>query len=400
MTEDWKYRITKNSYNAVAEAFADKHSDPRSVIDLMKLFVKRIRKNGRILDAGCGPGRDAKVLSEMGFQVVGIDFSEEMVRVACNMTGLDIRWMDLRDLDFCDEQFDGIWANACFMHLMEKDVKLVLSELERIVRPGGVVFISKWKKDIEGLIRALDFEIFHSHKSEAVVNSPSWVFLYALKPYAKQLKLDFGCRMCAVVQVESEPLWTSADPAVLACNRHIIETDNFVVCLALGQIVPGYALLVSKLHVPCMGALSVRVWEELEGLKSLVRGLFEPKFGPLVFFEHGRLRESVRMDGAVVHAHMHAATGPPGFVEGILRKLPFQAAKGGVFSRRSFENEKSYMLIEDHSNNCYGFNPEVGLPPQYLRRYLAQCAGLQGQWNWRFHAHEDKINFTIDRLKE
>ncbi len=65
--------------------------DARTVdLDLAPLydrFLSRVRPGGRILDAGCGVGRDALAFAERGFEVVAFDASEEMARLARERVG-------------------------------------------------------------------------------------------------------------------------------------------------------------------------------------------------------------------------------------------------------------------------------------------------------------------------
>ena len=55
---------------------------------LYEPFLERVPAGGKILDAGCGSGRDSKAFLDLGFQVVSLDASEEMVRRATQLTGL------------------------------------------------------------------------------------------------------------------------------------------------------------------------------------------------------------------------------------------------------------------------------------------------------------------------
>ncbi len=59
-----------------------------------------------ILDVGCGPGRNAQILSRRGYKVTGIDMSKELLeRAKRTNPELDFRLMDVRNLGFSDDTF-------------------------------------------------------------------------------------------------------------------------------------------------------------------------------------------------------------------------------------------------------------------------------------------------------
>ena len=78
--------VTIKSYNETAAKYS-KYYYPRKVMqsELIKL-MKHIPDNGIVLDLGCGPGQDSAFLLQKGMQVIGIDLSEEMIRIASKKT--------------------------------------------------------------------------------------------------------------------------------------------------------------------------------------------------------------------------------------------------------------------------------------------------------------------------
>ncbi|GCE07460.1 methyltransferase domain-containing protein [Dictyobacter aurantiacus] len=101
----------------------------------------------RILDAGCGTGEDTRALARLtgpGGQVTGLDFSQTMLDNAKLRTGelsLPINFMqgDLHQLPFADNTFDRCYSDKTFQHLPQPE--LALSELIRVIRPGGRLVI-------------------------------------------------------------------------------------------------------------------------------------------------------------------------------------------------------------------------------------------------------------------
>ena len=77
---------------------------------------------GRILDLGCGSGRDTKYFVDLGYKVNAIDASKEMVRLASIKSGLEVKHMSF-ELFSPDLQYDGIWACASLLHVEPKALK-------------------------------------------------------------------------------------------------------------------------------------------------------------------------------------------------------------------------------------------------------------------------------------
>lgn len=106
-------------------------------------FLRRVRTGGRILDAGCGVGRDALAFAERGFGVVAFDASEEMVLLARARVGsrAAVHRMRFEDVAWCEE-FDGIWACASLLHVPPASFSEVAARLADALRPGGAWYMS------------------------------------------------------------------------------------------------------------------------------------------------------------------------------------------------------------------------------------------------------------------
>lgn len=96
-----------------------------------------------VLDAGCAFGRDCALFIEKGLEVTGIDLSQALLAEARErVPAAHFFEMDLRKLEFPDDAFKGVWANASLLHLNIEDIKISLGEIRRVLRPGGVVMAS------------------------------------------------------------------------------------------------------------------------------------------------------------------------------------------------------------------------------------------------------------------
>jgi ubiquinone/menaquinone biosynthesis C-methylase UbiE len=114
-------------------------------------FVSYLSKGARVLDAGCGSGRDAEVLRSKGFDVTGVDISNGLLEVARkDYPGISFVFGDLLKLPFPKDSFDGIWAQASLVHLETiEDTQKAVGEFYRVLKAGGIVhvFVKEQTKD-------------------------------------------------------------------------------------------------------------------------------------------------------------------------------------------------------------------------------------------------------------
>ncbi|UEG74004.1 class I SAM-dependent methyltransferase [Pantoea agglomerans] len=104
-------------------------------------FIECLPPGARILDAGCGSGRDVKAFSEMGFIVEGFDASAELVALARQLSGKPVAQMRFQDVDAV-ERYDGIWCCASLLHVSEAELPGVMTKLAIALKPGGVGYLS------------------------------------------------------------------------------------------------------------------------------------------------------------------------------------------------------------------------------------------------------------------
>ena len=80
------------------------------------------KKPFKILDLGCGPGRDLKYFKSLGHIPVGVEGSETFVEIARKSTGCDVFNMDFINLDLPQMEYDGIFANAALFHTPRQEI--------------------------------------------------------------------------------------------------------------------------------------------------------------------------------------------------------------------------------------------------------------------------------------
>ncbi len=107
----------------------------------------------RILDFGCGPGRDLVALRAAGHIPVGLDGCASFVTMAKVHSGCEVLHQSFFRIALADETFDGIFANASLFHVPQAVLPRVLRELFAALVPGGVLFCSNprsFDTDTEG----------------------------------------------------------------------------------------------------------------------------------------------------------------------------------------------------------------------------------------------------------
>lgn len=103
-------------------------------------FLRQLPSCARILDAGCGPGRNAAAFRSYGYRVTAIDASPAMVRLA-KRSGINARVMTFQQMTF-NKQFDGIWACASVLHVPHAEISEVLNRFARALNPQGILYVS------------------------------------------------------------------------------------------------------------------------------------------------------------------------------------------------------------------------------------------------------------------
>lgn len=100
-----------------------------------------LSKKIKILDIGCGSGNAVNYLEQKGFDVIGIDISQEIIKKGKEKyKNIDIRVMDSHSMNFEDNTFNII-SLECSLSIM-KDPKLVLSNCKKILKDQGVILLS------------------------------------------------------------------------------------------------------------------------------------------------------------------------------------------------------------------------------------------------------------------
>ncbi|MCT7464890.1 class I SAM-dependent methyltransferase [Aliarcobacter cryaerophilus] len=115
------------------------------VNEIQNILFKTFEKKSKLLEIGCGSGRDASFMTSNGFDVIGIDGSKNMIDEAKkNHPKLSTKLFNKtlpNDLTF-DTKFDGIYSIATLMHLTKDDLKKTILKIYDLLNPSGKILIS------------------------------------------------------------------------------------------------------------------------------------------------------------------------------------------------------------------------------------------------------------------
>lgn len=108
-----------------------------------------LREEDEVLELGCGVARIGRELAPLCRRWCGVDIAENMLKVAhsrtAHMHNVELHLLSRTSLDiFAENSFDKAYAVAVLIHLDKEDFFLYLRELQRVLRPGGLLYFDTW----------------------------------------------------------------------------------------------------------------------------------------------------------------------------------------------------------------------------------------------------------------
>jgi SAM-dependent methyltransferase len=138
---------TLRFYRSNASAYAEREITSRQA--RLTAFLALLQPDATILELGCGAGGDTAEMLARGFNVLPTDGSPEMAAVASRRLGRPVETLLFHDLDEV-EAYDGVWANACLLHVPRPELAQILNRIWRALKPGGTFYASFKTGDVEG----------------------------------------------------------------------------------------------------------------------------------------------------------------------------------------------------------------------------------------------------------
>lgn len=186
---------TIRTYEKIAEEFNKHHSNLTEHKARIDFFIQNL-KGKKILDIGCGTGRESKYFSEHGFDTTGIDLCSNLLKIATEKApNAKFIQMDLRKLDFPKNSFDGIWAYASILHIPKKDAKRTLMGFNRVLKKGGLIFISLKQGKVERFVKYNEYP------------GKKRFFAFYSERELKNLVLSCGLKILKLVTYKRKSMW-------------------------------------------------------------------------------------------------------------------------------------------------------------------------------------------------
>lgn len=138
---------TLGFYAAEAEIYAGRDRELGEA--RLRRFAELMPAGGQVLELGCGGGQDSAALLALDLDVTPTDGSPELAAQAQKRLGRQVSVLLFEDL-IADAAFDGVWANACLLHVPRPALPGILARVHRALRPGGAFYASYKAGETEG----------------------------------------------------------------------------------------------------------------------------------------------------------------------------------------------------------------------------------------------------------
>lgn len=131
---------TIDYYNENAEIYYEK-TISADLKDIYKDFLRSVPKGGKILDLGCGSGRDSLYFKNKGYIVTLVDGSYKLAKKAKKLLNQEVLVMNFENL-LLNETFDGIWCCASLLHVKKAEFKGMLEKIISYLTKQGIIYMS------------------------------------------------------------------------------------------------------------------------------------------------------------------------------------------------------------------------------------------------------------------
>lgn len=131
-------KVSVAAYSADPYGYERRYAE--HLLDRPERFGSSLPPSSRILDLGCGPGRDLRLFAVAGHRPVGLEMNRSFVDMARRHG--EVVEGDIRDVAqlFPPSSFDGVWAQASLVHLSATEIERVLHDLRTLLVPGGHLY--------------------------------------------------------------------------------------------------------------------------------------------------------------------------------------------------------------------------------------------------------------------
>lgn len=161
--------MTLKYYNENCNQFVDS----TLAVDMSLLrsrFLDHVKKQGRILDLGCGSGRDSLSFIQQGYAVTAVDGSAELCAAASRLINQPVLQLRFQELSF-ENEFDGIWACSSLLHVAFSELPDVFKKLYKALKADGILYLSFKYGTFEGERNGRFFTDCDEHRLQALLHA-------------------------------------------------------------------------------------------------------------------------------------------------------------------------------------------------------------------------------------
>ena len=194
-----KDQETSDFYAREAKAYDEQAK--QGVSSQLAGFMARLPPGATVLELGCGSGRDSEALMKAGFDVTPTDGTPEMAAIAEKRLRRPVKVLLFEDIADVDV-FDGVWANACLLHVPQDQLASVLRRIQKALRAGGIFYASyktggphgrdrfgryynrpdaAWLRQTYGDLSWSQFDIAEGHEPGYFGEPSDWLYVTATK---------------------------------------------------------------------------------------------------------------------------------------------------------------------------------------------------------------------------
>lgn len=133
----------KTTYNHIAKDWNEDHKNDTWWIPGTDMFTSFLKAGDGVLDVGCAGGLKSEYLTQKGFVVTGIDLSDTMIEIAKQR--MPEGTFIVKDITVplrIDTEFDGVFAQAVLLHIPKNDVRRVLKNVAKVLKPQGYFYVA------------------------------------------------------------------------------------------------------------------------------------------------------------------------------------------------------------------------------------------------------------------
>jgi ubiquinone/menaquinone biosynthesis C-methylase UbiE len=140
----------RDGYNSIAAKYLPTRSEDSEDVQLLQELVERLPKGAKVLDAGCGAGIPVTRYLIQFFDVTGVDFSDEQIRMARQLVPeAHFLCQDITQLTLADNSFDAICSYYAIIHVPRREHQDLLQNFHRMLKPSGLVLLCLGADDLE-----------------------------------------------------------------------------------------------------------------------------------------------------------------------------------------------------------------------------------------------------------